>query len=104
MMPINPVPLPTREALPEDSGPTRWSRGGRWRMASFVLDVVVLVLAVVVYTSDRENFTTVILPAGIAALLLALAALVRSPGSRGQALALALLAALPSAWALLARG
>ncbi len=72
-------------------------------MASFVLDVVVLLLAVVVYTSDRGNFATVVLPAGITALLLALVALVRSPGSRGQALVLIVLAAIPPVWLLLAR-
>jgi len=71
-------------------------------MASFVLDVVVLLLAVVVYTSDRESFSAVLLPAGAAALLLALVSLARSPGSRGQALALTLFAVVPLVWALLA--
>ncbi len=71
-------------------------------MASFILDVVVLLLAVVVYTSDRDNFAAVILPAGATALAVALVALARSSGSRGQAIVLTVLAAAPLAWALLA--
>ncbi|MTG90925.1 hypothetical protein GJV82_18575 [Cellulosimicrobium sp. BIT-GX5] len=71
-------------------------------MVSFILDIVVLLLAVVVYTSDRDNFAAVMIPAGTAAVAVALVALARSSGSRGQALVLTLLAAAPLSWALLA--
>ena len=59
-----PVPLPTRDALPQ-AQETRWSRRGRWRVASFIVGVLVLVLALVLHTSDRDNFTRVILSAGL---------------------------------------
>ncbi|UNX54282.1 hypothetical protein MF406_15345 [Georgenia sp. TF02-10] len=93
------VPLPTEQTLrgarEETGAPVP---GYRWRVASFFLDVCVLLLAAGVWISDRPFFpATAMVLSGLGVVVAAIAAW-RSPrGRRAFPLVLLVAAALPAA-------